>query len=261
MDVRLIDVRLIDRPEEPHRSGMDGEYIQQLAESILKVGLIQPITVRRRGYRYEVVVGDCRFAAVKRAELHQVACIVQEDGREDVQVVRAHENLHRRDLAFRDEARMVRACYESEGEDVDRVCATLNRGRAYVEDRLLFDLMPPQMQEAVDSGALAVGACRELMCIDVAEDRMFYLGHAVSSGASIKLCRSWRQAWELTRTPQDPTALGRSQYEGAPVPAPVHLPCAFCGGGVSVHEIVHLRTCKECAVTILSHRPDPVGTG
>lgn len=255
MEVELIDVRLIDRPEDPQRSAMDGEYILQLAESIKKVGLIQPITVRRWGYRYEVVVGDCRFAAVKKAGLHQVACIVQEKGRQDVQVVRAHENLHRRDLAFRDEARMVRACYESEGEDVDRVCATLNRGRPYVEDRLLFEVMPPQMQEAVDSGGLAVGACRELMAIDVAEDRMFYLGHAVSSGASVKLVRAWRQAWELTRTPQDPSALGREQYEGAPVPVPVHLPCLWCSKGVSVHEIVHLRMCKECVDLILSHRP------
>lgn len=151
---------------------------------------------------------------------------------------------------------MVLGLYDAVGQDVDLVAETLCRSRAWVDDRLLSQLWPAEFHEAVAAKELTLGAAKELMAITDAHDRMFYFGHARASGASVTLVRAWRQAWQISRVCVDPTASGKAASAIGPAPLACQLPCFFCGSGVLVEAIVHLRFCADCATVIADHRPD-----
>ena len=125
-----------------------------------------------------------------------------------------------------------------------------------MDDRLLSQLWPSEFHEALAVKELTLGAAKELMAITDAHDRMFYFGHAVASGASVALVKSWRQAWQLERVCQDPTIPGNAAAEIGPAPLPAQLPCFFCGDGVEVEAIAHLRFCTQCAELVAAHRPE-----
>ncbi len=257
--VLRVPLGLIDGPEGATPRDVGTEDLRELAASMERTSQLQPIVIRPKGQRYEVVVGDRRRRAAMLAGWAEIDAVVRDDFSGSLLAVRAAENLHRRDLAFSEEARLVRALYDESGADIDQVAAALNRTRGWVDDRLLSELWPDRLKEAVDSGTLGIGAGRELMRITVREDREFYIGHAIASGASVALVRAWRQAWELSRGCTDPAALGHNFVGDAPAPLPAQLPCFFCGAGVVVHEIVHLRFCTGCAGVIAEHRPSAPG--
>ena len=254
-ELKVLPLGLIDPPRHPLRESAESEGIHELAESMRAVGLLQPITVVAHEGRFEVLVGHRRYLASKDLGWTEVpAVVVAGDGPSWVSV-RAVENLQRRDFRFSEEVGMVVGLYDALGQDVDLVAETLCRSRGWVDDRLLSQLWPSEFHEAVASKALALGSAKELMAITDDHDRMFYFGHAVASGASVALVKSWRQAWQLSRVCQDPTISGNAAAEIGPAPLPTALPCFFCGEGVSVESIAHLRFCTQCAELVAAHRP------
>ena len=255
-ELRVLPLGLIDPPRHPLRESAESEGIDELAESMRAVGLLQPITVVEHEGRFEVLVGHRRFLASKYLGWTEIpAMVVAGDGPSWVSV-RAVENLQRRDFRFAEEVGMVVGLYDALGQDVDLVAETLCRGRGWVDDRLLSQLWPSEFHQAVAAKELTLGAAKELMAITDEHDRMFYFGHATASGASVMLVRSWRQAWQLSRVCQDPTSIGNAAAESGPAPLPAQLPCFFCDVGVDVEGIAHLRFCPSCAIVVAEHRPD-----
>lgn len=254
-EIAYIPTVEIREPEDPARRSAREEGIDELAASFRLVGMLQPMSVFRVQDGYEVVAGHRRLLAARRAPLAVVPAVIYAERPATLLEQRAAENLERRPFRFSEEAAMVRVLFDRVGQDVDKVCKALNRGRGWVDDRLLSELWPDSIKEAVDEGTLPIGAARELMRITVPEDRAFYTGHAISSGASVGLVRSWRQAWEMSRTCIDPANFGHPNSNGDFMPEPVNLPCWFCNEGVSVTEINHLRMCSRCSLAIAEHRP------
>lgn len=255
-ELRVLPLGLIDPPRHPLRESAELEGIAELAESIQRVGVLQPPTVVCHGDRYEVLVGHRRYLAMRYLGLTEAQfMVVPGDGPSWVSV-RAVENLQRHAFHFAEEVGMVVGLYDALEQDVDLVAETLCRSRGWVDDRLLSQLWPAEFHEAVAAKDLTLGSAKELMAITDASDRMFYFGHAVASGASVALVKSWRQAWQIARVCQDPTAIGNAASEQGPAPLPAQLPCFFCNVGVAVERIAHLRFCPECATTVAENRPD-----
>ena len=86
---------LIDDPVAPMRSDLNRDALFELADNIKQNGLINPITVRPAGARFEVVAGHRRFAACKIAGKIRIACVVRELTDDEVFAVMAAENLER----------------------------------------------------------------------------------------------------------------------------------------------------------------------
>lgn len=255
-ELKVLPLGLIDPPRHPLRESAESEGISELADSMRAVGLLQPITVVAHEGRYEVLVGHRRYLASKYLGWTEIpAVVVAGDGPSWVSV-RAVENLQRRDFRFNEEVGMVVGLYDALGQDVDLVAETLCRGRGWVDDRLLSQLWPAEFHEAMAAKELTLGAAKELMAITDEHDRMFYFGHCVASGASVALVKSWRQAWQLSRVCQDPTISGNAAAEIGPAPLPAQLPCFFCGVGIGVEAIAHLRFCEQCAELVAAHRPE-----
>jgi len=252
---KVLPLGLIDPPRHPLRESAESEEIHELAESMREVGQIQPINVVEFEGRYEVLVGHRRYLAAKYLGWTEIKCLVTDGSGPSWVSVRAIENLQRRAFRFSEEVGMCVGLYDALEQDVDLVCKSLCRSRGWVDDRLLSQLWPAEFHDAVRDGEMTIGACKELMAITVEIDRMFYFGHARASGASVALVKSWRQAWQLSRVCTDPTLSGNAAAEQGPAPLPAQLPCFFCGEGVPVESIAHLRFCTDCAANVADHRP------
>ena len=90
-------------PTNPRRR-IDEQTIAQLAESIRTQGVLEPLIVRIKGKKYEIVCGERRYRAAKVASLTELPCLVRELSDEQVLDIQIHENLHREDIHPMDEA-------------------------------------------------------------------------------------------------------------------------------------------------------------
>ena len=94
---------IVPNPVQP-RKRFDGDGLEELSQSIRDYGILNPLSVRLRGSRYELVAGERRLRAARLAGLKEVPCILLDVNMEDASLIALVENLQRRDLDFIEEA-------------------------------------------------------------------------------------------------------------------------------------------------------------
>ena len=98
--------RVIPNPNQPRKQFNEAEIVS-LAESISQNGILQPLSVRRVGEKYELIAGERRLRAAKMCELTYVPCIVHDMNDRDSAIIALVENIQRQDLPFFDEASTI----------------------------------------------------------------------------------------------------------------------------------------------------------
>ena len=101
LEVAIEDI--LPNPYQP-RSDCEQSDISSLAESIAQNGILQPLTVRRIGDKYELIAGERRLRAAKSCEMEVVPCIVYDISQRESAILALVENIQREDLSFFDEA-------------------------------------------------------------------------------------------------------------------------------------------------------------
>jgi ParB family chromosome partitioning protein len=150
-------------PNQP-RNHFDEELLASLAASIRELGVLQPILVRPlAGDAYELIAGERRWRAAKRAGLQTIPALiktVEDRGSLEQALV---ENLHRQDLNAIEEASAYQQLIEDFGLTHDEVAARVGRSRAAVTNTLRLFQLPPAIQRMVIDGALSAGHARALL--------------------------------------------------------------------------------------------------
>jgi len=228
-NIKEISAELIDDPINPMRSGLDRDGIDELAESIKKQGLINPITVRPKGERFEVVAGHRRFAACIQARVLRIACVVRELTDEEVFGIMAAENLERQDVDPVDEAIFLGRLVHNLNWTIEQAAEKLNRSAAWVNDRLAILDYPDYMIEIVRDGRLKLGVAKWLAQIEDDVYRKMYVESAVNHGMSV------RQAEYIFRQYEMGLLIPSDKIEAVASEAPVgsvvraRAICARCG--------------------------------
>jgi len=182
--VQLIRSDLIDDPKMAMRTGMDRDKLDELADSIKKTGLINPITVRKIGERFEVVAGHRRLAACRIAGVVDIACVVKEISDEAVFDIMAQENLFREDVDPVDEAIFVGRLTNEKNMSVDDIAKAVNRSVQWVCDRLDILEYPENMLAAIRDGRLKLGVAKNLWQLTNDAIRKMYIDQAITYGMS-----------------------------------------------------------------------------
>jgi ParB family chromosome partitioning protein len=171
--IRLDDIEF--SPRNPRRTLDD---IDELAASIREYGLLQPVVVRKKGKKYELIAGHRRFAALRSIDWSEVPAVVREDSVERAYLLTLIENLQRDDLTVREEADALAQLVRTRKWSTRQVADAIKRSQAYVSKRLrVFD--DPLLRPALVENRLSVSAAEELLALD-AERRQAVLEEALA---------------------------------------------------------------------------------
>lgn len=150
-----LPLELIVESKTNPRKNFDKTKLQELADSITKRGVLQPILVRPIAGKYEVVAGHRRFRAAGLAKLEEIPATVQELDDKAVLEIQMIENLQREDLHPLEEAEGYASLLHSHGYTADELAAKLGKSRGYVYARMkLADLAEP-VKKALWDGSLS----------------------------------------------------------------------------------------------------------
>lgn len=161
-----VDLDLLEpNPKQP-RLHFDEASLDELAASIRSNGLVQPIVVRRREGRYEIVAGERRWRAAQRIGLLKVPIVVRDIPDERLLEVALIENIQREDLNPIDEALAYRRLTADHGMTQEEVAVAVGKDRASIANQLRLLKLPDDLRQEVATGALSTGHAKVLLSLD-----------------------------------------------------------------------------------------------
>jgi ParB family transcriptional regulator, chromosome partitioning protein len=158
-----IEIGLIDpNPYQPRREWSSGD-IQSLAASILAQGILQPLVLRRKGRRFQLIAGERRLRAAKEAGLQTVPAVVREADDEQMLALALMENIQRTDLGPMEKAEAFSRLSREFGLTQEEMGRQVGMSRSAVANfQRLLDL-PASVQELIRKGVLQMGHGRALL--------------------------------------------------------------------------------------------------
>ena len=164
---RLVPVDRIDANPDQPRQTWDEAALDDLAASIREHGVLQPVLVRpREGGRYQLVAGERRWRAAKRAGLQTVPAMIEEIDDDTALEIAIIENLQREDLSPLDEALMFERMTADHGYSVRKLAQKLGKDKGYIENRLRLADAPPEVQQLVSLRKDTLSHAYELLKVE-----------------------------------------------------------------------------------------------
>ena len=245
--VKDISLDLIDEPQGILRLDIDPEDLNDLAQSISEIGLLQPIMLAISGDRFEVVFGHRRFLAHKKLGLSAIRSIVRKMTMEEIGVARATENISRADLTPLEEAATYRNLIDNYGMSLERVAKKMSKTPGTIKRRMDILRMPPCLQKAVHKKQISMTVAESLWSITDQASLDYYLMFAVENGCTKEVARSWAKDWkDGQRRAQTPGNESRGVDLSPNEPRPSFVPCDICNKPANLNETKFFRTCPDC---------------
>ena len=148
------------------RAHFDEKKLEELANSIKKNGIIQPIAVRddkAETGKYEIVAGERRWIAAQRAGLHEVPIIILELNDNESLEVAIVENIQRDDLNVIEEAKGYQRLAEEFGYDHEKIAKFMSKSRSHISNTLRLLTLPSDVVSMLEEGLLTAGQARPLI--------------------------------------------------------------------------------------------------
>ncbi|MFH0778923.1 MAG: ParB/RepB/Spo0J family partition protein, partial [Candidatus Eisenbacteria bacterium] len=168
------------------RSSMDERNLGELAESIRQRGVIQPIVVTKRGDGYELVAGERRFLASKKAGFTKIPAVVKEAGEEDMVELALIENLQREDLNPVDEARAYRSLMVEFSLTQEDLAAKVGKERSSVANCLRLLKLADTVLDMIRSGAISSGHARAIISLEQPAEQLAVARKVATKGMSVR---------------------------------------------------------------------------
>lgn len=234
-------------PEHEMRSVANLENLDELTQSILECGVINPITVREiKKDKYEIVAGVRRYLAAKAAGLSQIPVMLTTLKDINIDKLKIHENLFRKDVNPYDEALFYSSLIEKYKLSKHDIAKLLNKSESYVISRLDLLAAPTEVSSAVAGGQINLSVALELARIADDSTRKYYLQLAIENGITLNTARTWRTNWEIESgrkpVPTEPTTEQKNEISRAIFTDT----CAACRNTVQLHERRILIVCPSC---------------
>lgn len=162
-DASEIPIDLIDPSLLQPRTVFDDAKLAELAQSISANGVVQPLLLRRKGPRYELIAGERRWRAAQLAGLSKVPAVIRSVSDDKVLELALIENIQREDLNPIEEARAYKKLIDTVGLTQETVAERVGRDRSYVTNYLRLLKLPNDLQELLQRGKLSTGHARALL--------------------------------------------------------------------------------------------------
>ena len=148
------------------RTSFDQKKLEELAESIKKHGVIQPVLVKKDGKGFELVAGERRFRAAKLAKLKKIPVVVSNISDVQSLEIAILENIQREDLNPLEVAKGYQRLKDEFGYTQEAVAKSVGKPRSSVANSLRLLTLSPKIQDEIDKGAISEGHAKVLLSVD-----------------------------------------------------------------------------------------------
>lgn len=180
------------------RKTFDDDKISDLAESIKEHGVLQPIIVTKKGDYYQIIAGERRWRASKKAGLKTIPAIVRDYDEKKIREVALIENLQRQDLNAVETALAIRELMDEHDLTQEELSKTLGKSRSSIANTLRILNLDERVQDLVASGKISEGHARTLATIE-SPQKQYKLAMDI-----INLDLNVREAEERSKNERDP---------------------------------------------------------
>ena len=172
-------------PYQP-RQRRDEQKLEELTASVRQHGVVQPLVVRPKDGGYELIAGERRLEAARRAGLSRVPVVVRECGDTDLLELALVENLQREDINPVEAARAYRRLTEEFGLTQEQVAERVSKSRTAVANTLRLLGLPEQVLESIQDGRISEGHGRALLAAGAPEQILTLWRRVISRGMSVR---------------------------------------------------------------------------
>ena len=161
----MLDINIIEPNRNQPRKQFDDEGIEELADSIRKYGLIQPLLVQKKGDYYEIIAGERRWRASKEADLKKVPVIIKDYSDSEALKVSLIENLQRENLNAIEEAQAYQILKKEYGLKQDEIASSVSKSRAAITNTMRLLKLDERIQNLIVEDQITSGHGRALLAI------------------------------------------------------------------------------------------------
>ena len=185
-DVDEVDINLVEpNPDQP-RTNFKKEDLEELTQSIKRNGLLQPILVRRRNGKYQIIAGERRWQACKAAGLAKVPVRIRDANDDETIMLALVENIQRSDLNPIEEAYGYRRMMERGKMTQSEVAQAVSKGRSTIANSLRLLELPEDAQQLLFEERITAGHARAILSVPTAEGRRKLTDKLVEEQLSVR---------------------------------------------------------------------------
>ncbi len=186
-DIQMVDLSSVYPNRYQPRTVFSEEELEELSQSIKEHGVLQPIVVRRKGDgMFELIAGERRTRAAKKAGLSAIPAIIRNSNDEKSLALALIENIQRQNLNPMEEARALSRLVNEFGLTQDLVAQSVGKERSTIANLLRLVALPKQVQGHIQSGALSLGHAKILAGLSSETQQCQLASRAVENSLSVR---------------------------------------------------------------------------
>ena len=212
--VYFVDINKITPNEDQPRRSFNDEALNELAESIKQMGVIQPITVKKVDDYYMIIAGERRWRASRKAGITEIPVIVKNDI-SDIEALEIAliENIQREDLTPLEEAQTYKKFSDEFNLNQEAIAAKVGKSRAAVANSMRLLNLDKRVQTFLDEGRLSSGHCRALLAITDNDIQFETAEHIIDEGLSVRQTEELVKKINEASIQQAPTSVMKNPKE------------------------------------------------
>lgn len=164
--VLSLSIHEVEPNRNQPRKQFDEDAIEELADSIKQYGVIQPLIVQKKDNYYEIIAGERRWRACKKAGLKEVPVIIKNYDEKETLKISLIENIQREDLNPIEEAKAYEILHDSYGLKQDEIAASVSKSRTAITNIMRLLKLDERVQDMVIENLISSGHGRTLLSID-----------------------------------------------------------------------------------------------
>lgn len=209
-DVVLLKTSMIEPNKDQPRKTFDEEKIEELAESIKQYGIIQPIIVAKKEDYYQIIAGERRWRAAKKAGIKEVPVVVKEYSDREIAEISLIENIQREDLNPIEEALSYKQLIDEYHLTQDELAQRVSKSRTVITNAMRLLKLHKDVQKMLVNGEITAGHARALLALEDPKQQLQIAKEIQEKNLSV------RETEDLIRTLNEkkPTAKKKEKDDG-----------------------------------------------
>jgi len=197
--------KIIPNPDQPRKNFSD-EAIQSLAQSIKSYGIIQPITVSKKGEFYEIIAGERRYRAAKLLGLEKIPVIIKDTSQRERLELSLIENIQRENLNPIEEALAYSNLIETYGITHEELSERLGKSRTAITNMIRLLNLDIQIQKWLMDGTITPGHARTILSIENKKEHISFAEYIIKNNLSVREAEKIAKIWPIEKKESKKTA-------------------------------------------------------